>query len=385
MKILHISSYYATGSFYKNLFDRQVQRGLTVQVFLPVQKGSAPLVGMGDYTAVREAFGKWDKLWFFRKQKRIYKTLFQAMGPLDVDLVHAHSLFTNGYSALRLKQTKGIPYIVAVRSTDLVSFFKLQPHLRKIGLKIMEQAEGIVFLSGNLRDQVLRYVPKPLHEAFLKKTHIIPNGIDDFWLKEVPAVRTHPQSPLGILSVGQLNAKKNFQGTMEAVEKLVRKGVPVRLHVAGPVVDASVKSLLQGKSFVEYHGVLDKARLKDLYGQTDIFLLPSRQETFGLVYAEAMSQGLPVIYTRGQGFDKQFPDGRVGYPVDCDDTDAMADTILKVRDQYAVLTKNVIADSKRFDWTLIEEQYHGIYEEILGQGVKKGMEKGGDEDVAEGG
>lgn len=40
--------------------------------------------------------------------------------------------------------------------------------------------------------------------------------------------------------------------------------------------------------------------------------MPSHKETFGLVYAEAMSQGLPIIYTKNQGFDGQFPDGYVG-------------------------------------------------------------------------
>ena len=43
----------------------------------------------------------------------------------------------------------------------------------------------------------------------------------------------------------------------------------------------------------------------------------SIMETFGLVYAEAMSQGLPIIYTKGQGFDEQFDEGKVGYHADC--------------------------------------------------------------------
>jgi len=47
--------------------------------------------------------------------------------------------------------------------------------------------------------------------------------------------------------------------------------------------------------------------------------MPSITETFGLVYAEALSQGLPVLYTRGQGFDRQFEEGEVGYAVDCFD------------------------------------------------------------------
>ena len=44
-------------------------------------------------------------------------------------------------------------------------------------------------------------------------------------------------------------------------------------------------------------------------------MLPSLTESFGLVYAEALTQGLPVIYSAGQGFDQQFPEGFVGYHV----------------------------------------------------------------------
>ena len=43
--------------------------------------------------------------------------------------------------------------------------------------------------------------------------------------------------------------------------------------------------------------------------------MPSRYETFGLVYGEAMSQGLPIIYSKGQGVDGYFKEGTVGYGV----------------------------------------------------------------------
>ena len=61
--------------------------------------------------------------------------------------------------------------------------------------------------------------------------------------------------------------------------------------------------------------------------ESDIFVMPSRYETFGLVYVEALSQGLPVIYTRGQGFDGQIPDGEVGYSVKCNDVNEIAEKL----------------------------------------------------------
>ena len=57
--------------------------------------------------------------------------------------------------------------------------------------------------------------------------------------------------------------------------------------------------------------------------------MPSYTESFGLVYAEAMSQKLPVIYSKGQGFDGQFEEGLVGYHVSPYDVKDIANGILK--------------------------------------------------------
>ena len=56
-------------------------------------------------------------------------------------------------------------------------------------------------------------------------------------------------------------------------------------------------------------------------------------ETFGMVYLEAMSQGVPVLYTRGQGFDGQFPDGQVGYPVICRNISSQADALHRIAEE----------------------------------------------------
>ena len=49
------------------------------------------------------------------------------------------------------------------------------------------------------------------------------------------------------------------------------------------------------------------------YKSAHIFVMPSLTETFGIVFIEALSQGLPLIYTKGQGIDGYFPQGFVGY------------------------------------------------------------------------
>ena len=75
--------------------------------------------------------------------------------------------------------------------------------------------------------------------------------------------------------------------------------------------------------------------MKRFYAGCDVLLVPSKMETFGMVYLEAMSQGVPVIYTRGQGFDGQFPEGEVGYSAACGDVREQADRLIQIVDGYA--------------------------------------------------
>ena len=95
-------------------------------------------------------------------------------------------------------------------------------------------------------------------------------------------------------------------------------------------------------------------------------MMPSHTETFGLVYAEAMSQGLPVIYTKGQGFDGQFPEGLVGYHVDDQSAEDVADGILKVINEYGEISTRCIDNVEKFRWMTICKTYQSVYGKVCG-------------------
>ena len=99
--------------------------------------------------------------------------------------------------------------------------------------------------------------------------------------------------------------------------------------------------------------------------------MPSIHETFGLVYAEAMSQGLPVIYTKGQGFDEQFDEGIVGYHVDCYNAKEIAYRILDVLNHYNQLSKNCVKLCDKFHWNLITPEYINIYKECINMNMSQ--------------
>ena len=87
------------------------------------------------------------------------------------------------------------------------------------------------------------------------------------------------------------------------------QGYNVKLYSSWKIEDKKIYKKLKINHLLIILHLYQRKNLIEFIGENDIFVMPSINETFGLVYAEAMSQGLPVIYTKGQGFDKQFNDG----------------------------------------------------------------------------
>ena len=134
----------------------------------------------------------------------------------------------------------------------------------------------------------------------------------------------------------------------------------------GNILDKKVAVQLAEAPFAEHRDRCPKEQLISFYRNSDVFLMPSITETFGLVYAEAMTQGLPVVYTRGQGFDRQFEEGAVGYSVDCHNPQEIADRILDCIGRYEEISSNCVSLCDKFNWDTIAQQYLELYSRIAG-------------------
>ena len=372
MNVLHINSYFMGSGFYKNLFDKQKEQGVDLRVFVPVSRKPNPQeADYGEYSVISRNHTRYDRLFFYRKQKKIFSDLVDKCAVKDFSVIHAHSLFTNGYAALQLKKEYDIPYVVAVRNTDINTFFKYMIHLRKTGIAILANAGKVIFLSKPYRDLLLeRYVPEKYRQEIFEKSVIIPNGIDEFWFRNKGITGNTPsRSNLKLVYAGTVNKNKNLITTIKAIELLQKRGVHAELTVVGRIDSTSIFGHISAQKFVVYIKPQVKEELIKIYRENDIFVMASVHETFGLVYAEAMSQGLPVIYTRGQGFDEQFEEGKVGFHVDCFDPAQIADRIETIAANYVQISSNCLSASNKFNWNQISEEYIHIYEGIVHEKV----------------
>ena len=369
MRVLHINSNYIGTTLHQLMIRNLTNLGIVNQVFVPTYDKSKSVIVPDDNVKVAECFKKHDRYWFEYKQNKIIKAMEKAYDISSFDLIHAYTLFTDGNCARYLSKKFNIPYVVAVRNTDVNAFFKYRILLRKLGVEILEDAGSVFFLTPVYREFVLqKYVPVDKWETIKSKTHIIPNGIDDFWHQHKYSERDYAEiekrlrrREIRLIYAGTVDKNKNIGLTVDAMKKMKEEGWHVTLDVVGPIRDERAYNEFKDNPDVRYIPKQPKEELINCYRKADMFVMPSHHETFGLVYAEAMSQGLPVIYTRGQGFDGQFEDGVVGYGINSNNLNELVAALKNICFHYSSLSMNCLTNLERFRWALINMEYCKVY------------------------
>lgn len=363
MKVLQLAAGYFGNKLYSCLFSSLSDLMIENTVYVSVHKTFSIPNGVPPEVIVSPCFSTLDRVLFYSKQNKLFKDVISKISMNEIDIVHAHTLFSTGFLALKLYEKYGIPYIVAVRSTDYHIFFKHMPHLRTVGIEILRHAEKVIFLSPQYKEKVINeYIPKKEINFFEKKIVIIPNGIDSIFFNEKrEAEKTRVNTPLRILYVGEIIKRKNIIATYKAINLLVNEGNNVQYRVVGQIKDKKYENFLKSHAEIEYYPKCSHGEVIDHMRWADIFVMPSYKETFGLVYAEAMSQGLPIIYTKNEGFDGQFKNGLVGYAVNPHCPVDIKKKIESIIVNYSFFSRNALVYVEKFSWKDIALQYKDIY------------------------
>lgn len=196
---------------------------------------------------------------------------------------------------------------------------------------------------------------------------VIPNGIDEQWFNYKPKNTTDAATKkfIKLLYVGRIISRKKLDIVCKAVKELNTQNDSYTFHL--DVVGTGnylqkIKTLISTN--VTFYGLIqDFKELQNIFLRNDIFVMPAIKETFGLVYLEAMSQGLPVIYCQNEGIDGYFENGEIGYSVVPNSVEDVKDKIKLVINNYQNLSRNAINRAKEFNWQLISEKYAKIYRE----------------------
>ena len=370
MRILHICNDYCGSKVHANLYRRLDAMGVEQTVYAYYRGDDAE--GKNRFEGERTRFvfrpilkGR-HRVLYHQKIHAVYKDLMGIVTDVDYDLSHATTLFSDGPMAYRLWQEQRVPYVVTVRNTDINEFLTVAPWAWPMGIKVLKNAQRIIFISKAPMEKFCRhFLIKRMLSEIKDKFVIQPNGVGDYWLDNIQSGNRNLNHQL--IYVGRFDVNKNVVRLINAVLRLTKKFPDIRLHLVGGDGwrEKEVLDMVQKyPRYLEYHGkIFDKDVLRSLYAECSVFAMPSIHETFGLVYIEALTQNLAVIYTKDQGIDGLL-DGRVGEKVNALSTKSIQTAICKVLEHRSYYLASEVVDFERFRWDDIAKEYKQIYQSI---------------------
>ncbi len=259
---------------------------------------------------------------------------------------------------------------------------RLDPRIDQLIRKYLPLADHLVAISDSVVDEY--HAIGVTDERILR----IPNGVDLERFGERRR-RSSIRASLGLsddelmfLAVGRNRPKKNFSALINSAVRISQEtSAPFRIVIAGPgtsdliplAKQAGVEDYIQideQTGTIDYTDVrLPVQSLVDLYLAADVFVFPSLIETFGVVLAEAMAAGLPIITTDGPGCRDMVRNGRDGLVVPAGDTDALAEAMILVIHEPE-LRKDLASRSQvraqDFSWDTVVDCYLDVYRGNIG-------------------
>jgi glycosyltransferase involved in cell wall biosynthesis len=171
-----------------------------------------------------------------------------------------------------------------------------------------------------------------------------------------------------LLTVGHLLESKGQQLVLKVMPRLLRQYPDLIYNVIGTgPYESELKSLsarLNLLDYVQFHGYFPNERLPPWYAGSDVYVMPSSSEGFGIVYLESLAMGTPVIGCQGQGLEDFVEEGTHGFLVPSDDMESLGDALLAAlaRDWSADM---LIAYAQRFTWERSARELEQVFRRIL--------------------
>ncbi len=289
-----------------------------------------------------------------------------------LDIIHAHYAIPHATSAYLAKQILGgdsIKIVTTLHGTD-ITLVGLEPSYQPVMKFSIEQSDSVTAVSRFLKEKTIT------NYNINKAIEVIPNFIDTRKYKKHDAsgIRKNiaPKGEKVLIHISNFRPLKRVSDVIK-IFQLINKKVPSKLLLVGDGPDRSVcEKLARDLSLGDEIKFLGKqAELVPLLSASDIFLMPSQSESFGLSALEAMSCEIPVISTSVGGLPELVVHGETGYIAEIGDVDRMAKYAIELlanSNRYAMFAS---ASRKRaehlFALDKVVDQYEKHYEKVLSE------------------
>lgn len=285
-----------------------------------------------------------------------------------LDLLHVHYAIPHASAALTAQQIlkeEGIhiPFITTLHGTDITLVGK-DPFFKPVITYSINKSNAVTAVSESLKQDTLNnfdiknsievipnFITPELSQFHIQKQHYAPNG------------------ELLISHVSNFRKVKRIEDVVR-VFALVKEKLNARLILIGDGPERDKIEMLCRKlgtcSSTTFLGNINNAR--EIVSISDLFLLPSETESFGLAALEAMSVGVPVISSNTGGLPEVNKDGYSGYLCNVGDVEAMAKKsieLLSDKNKLDLFKQQALNQSKLFDQNDIVDQYVKLYQTVL--------------------
>ena len=298
-----------------------------------------------------------------------------------LDVVHAHYAIPHALSAMLARQmleescadAKCFRLATTLHGTDITVVGADSSMHGAVRLAI-NKSDGVTAVSEFLKNETVNLF-EPNREI-----EMIPNFVDTERFYRMPGIREIRQqleldSERICIHISNFRPVKRIRDMLETFHTLVQKMSATLLLVGdGPErSDAETWARENGiGEHVRFLGKIDD--IVPLLSVSDLMLMPSSGESFGLAALEAMACGVPVIVTDMGGFPEFIANGKHGYLVELGNVGRMSEKALELlsdADRWQTFSNNCVEQARRYHVSTMVEKYEAFYSRLIEEGKRK--------------
>lgn len=289
--------------------------------------------------------------------------------PMRFDLMQIHSVWPVGFAAPALSRALRIPFVVTLHIEDDPELYYSRSG-RELYQQMVKRASRLVAVGSPIERSILKIMP-----GFnTSKLFRIPNGITPECVPHASEWKDNgKETTVRIISVCNLWHLKGIDLNLKALALLNEKGLTQWEYVIvgdGPERQ-SLMNMAQNLGIgdrVIFAGRKSHEEALRMIDEADLFSMPSRSESFGMVYLEAMAYGKPAIGCSDTGAEDIIVQGETGLLVPKENIKWLAEALEKLMSNRTWAKQLGEAGRKRatlFSWQSTAEQYDVLYQEVL--------------------
>ncbi|MCC5875816.1 MAG: glycosyltransferase family 4 protein [Candidatus Sumerlaeia bacterium] len=356
--------------------------GHDVEVVTAAHKGLARVSRRGSLVirripALRRERGRSNPLEMMSYVASAVPYLMFRPGPKPDVMVSYHSI-PSGLAAFPLSYLWGVPHVVLFRGGDVPGWLpgeldKMHRRTLRLNQLIVHHATSAHAVSQGLRDLAQPSFPGT-------NIGVLRNGVDTNHYHPPREGREDRKGPVRLLFAGRMTTQKGVDTLLGALGSDPLRSMNWVLDLAGggPMLEhfLAMAQELGIRDRVKDRGWMERADLRCLYQEADIFVFPSRFEGMPNVVLEAISCGLPIIGTRITGIEEILREGENGFMIDVDDVGVCADRIAKLvndKDLRLEMGRTARMDAVRFwSWKPRARELEQILESAIAGNPRQG-------------